>query len=425
MARVLASAVATSASSCVVVYLSGAHAYGFPSPDSDLDLKAIHVAKTADLLGFELPAPTVDRAEIIDGVEIDYTSNELAHALAGVLSGNGNFLERVLGRMVPHASPLLVELRPIVQRSLSHALTIRRCRRVRLEIASPTRAEVSTAKKLLYVLRTTLTGIHLLETGELEPDLTRVMGHYGLSDAAALVERAGGGIAEPGAARPLAARSVAPRVDRLFARLDEARERSALPEEPANESEVKEWLLAVRRCTVCVAVLVASVLDSGAARLGVHDLNSAGRSETRRDSRRYRDHAAIGALQPAPSARDGDHAAIRALKTASSRRYRHHTTVGPFAAPRPGRYRDHVTVGAFAALPPIRNRHLDSIRPAPFPRHLPPVTHAPASSRSAATNARRDRPAPRHQQQPRQVGSARTRGDLRLRWRDDRLDGRR
>jgi hypothetical protein len=35
--------------------LSGAHAYGFPSPDSDLDLKAIHVAKTADLLGFDVP----------------------------------------------------------------------------------------------------------------------------------------------------------------------------------------------------------------------------------------------------------------------------------------------------------------------------------------------------------------------------------
>jgi len=54
----------------VVVYLSGAHAYGFPSPDSDLDLKAIHVAKTADILGFDVPLPTVDRAEIIRGVEI-------------------------------------------------------------------------------------------------------------------------------------------------------------------------------------------------------------------------------------------------------------------------------------------------------------------------------------------------------------------
>lgn len=28
----------------LVVALSGAHAYGFPSPDSDLDLKAIHLA---------------------------------------------------------------------------------------------------------------------------------------------------------------------------------------------------------------------------------------------------------------------------------------------------------------------------------------------------------------------------------------------
>ena len=58
------------------------------------------------------PPPTVDRAEIIDGVEIDYTSNELAHALAGILGGNGNFLERVLGRMTAHASPLLERAAP-------------------------------------------------------------------------------------------------------------------------------------------------------------------------------------------------------------------------------------------------------------------------------------------------------------------------
>lgn len=54
----------------VVVYLSGAHAYGFPSPDSDLDLKAIHVADTAALLGLDPPTPTVDRAEIIEDVGI-------------------------------------------------------------------------------------------------------------------------------------------------------------------------------------------------------------------------------------------------------------------------------------------------------------------------------------------------------------------
>jgi predicted nucleotidyltransferase len=227
----------------VVVYLSGAHAYGFPSPDSDLDLKAIHVAKTADLLGFEVPAPTVDRAEVIDGVEIDYTSNELAHALAGVLGGNGNFIERILGRMVPHESPLLAELRPVARRALS--------RRVHRHYAGFAQNQLRflekepSAKKLLYVLRTTLTGIHLLATGELEPDLTRLMDDYGFADAAALVarkragERVGLDVAVLEAWRP--------RLDGLFVGLNEAREKSPLPEGPANESEVRDWLLAVRR----------------------------------------------------------------------------------------------------------------------------------------------------------------------------------
>ncbi len=145
----------------VVVYLSGAHAYGFPSPDSDLDLKAIHVAKTRDLVGFELPAPTVDRAEVIEGVEIDYTSNELAHVLSGILAGNGNFLERVLGdRRLATGSPLLSELAPIARRSLS--------RRVHRHYAGFAQNQLRaveqepTAKRLLYVLRTALTGVHLL-----------------------------------------------------------------------------------------------------------------------------------------------------------------------------------------------------------------------------------------------------------------------
>ena len=71
------------------------------------------------------------------------------------------------------------------------------------------------------------------------------MGRYGLSDAAALVERKRAG--ERVALDVALLEAWRPRVNGLFARLDEARETSALPEEPANESEVREWLLAVRR----------------------------------------------------------------------------------------------------------------------------------------------------------------------------------
>jgi predicted nucleotidyltransferase len=227
----------------VVVYLSGAHAYGFPSPDSDLDLKAIHVARTADLVGITMPAPTFDRAEIVHGVEIDYTSNELGHALAGMLAGNGNFLERVLGRMVAHASDLLAELRPIVQRSLSRRVH-RHYRGFAANQLQFLEKEPS-AKKLLYVLRTTLTGVHLLEAGELEADLTRLMDRYEVADAAELIERKRAG--ERVGLDPLLVEAWRPRVDRLLGRLDEARERTPLPEEPPNVGEVQDWLLAVRR----------------------------------------------------------------------------------------------------------------------------------------------------------------------------------
>lgn len=227
----------------VVVYLSGAHAYGFPSPDSDLDLKAVHVARTADLLGFEVPAPTVDRAEVIAGVEIDYTSNELAHALSGILGGNGNFIERVLGRMVAQASALLAELRQLTQRSLSRRVH-RHYRGFALNQLHFLEKE-PTAKKLLYVLRTALTGIHLLETRELEPDLTRLMDVYGLPEAAALVARKRAG--ERVGLDPAQLEQWRPRVDAIFQRLDEAREKSPLPDGPSNEPEVREWLLAVRR----------------------------------------------------------------------------------------------------------------------------------------------------------------------------------
>jgi hypothetical protein len=227
----------------VVVYLSGAHAYGFPSPDSDLDLKAIHVARTEDLLGLDTPVPTADRAEVIDGVEIDYTSNELSHALTGMLSGNGNFLERVLGRMSVLRSPLLDELRALAQGSLS--------RRVHRHYRGFAKNQLHflqvepTAKKLLYVLRTTLTGIHLLETGALEPDLTQTMNAYGVADTAALIERKRAG--ERVGLDPELLDLWRPRIDALLARLDAARERSLLPEEPRNEREIRQWLLHVRR----------------------------------------------------------------------------------------------------------------------------------------------------------------------------------
>ena len=110
----------------LVVYLSGAHAYGFPSPDSDLDLKCVHVAPTADLVGLTPVEDPTDRIEVIDGVELDYGSNELGPVLRGAIKGNGNYLERILGELVLGGdAALLAEAREIMRPLLS-----RRCARL-------------------------------------------------------------------------------------------------------------------------------------------------------------------------------------------------------------------------------------------------------------------------------------------------------
>lgn len=228
----------------VVVSLSGAHAYGFPSPDSDVDVKAVHLAPTAEVLGFPRALPSAERLEVLDGVEVDYSSNELGAVLQGVLRGNGNYLERFLSGHVLASSPRFDALRPLVQAALS-----RRVARHYAGFATQQRQEWerggrASAKKLLYVLRTCLTGTHLLLTGEVVTDVTALLPRYGLADASALVEQKRRG---EKAELPVAlAESWAARLDGLFASLRAAEEQSVLPEAPPNEAALEQALVRLR-----------------------------------------------------------------------------------------------------------------------------------------------------------------------------------
>jgi hypothetical protein len=159
----------------LVVYLSGAHAYGFPSPDSDLDLKCVHVAPTRELVGLQPAAETADHVEVVDGVELDYGSNELAPVLRGAIKGNCNFLERILGELVLASdATLFAEARAVVRPLLSRRIA----RHYIGFAASQLRLfdEKPTAKRALYVLRTTATGRHLLEHGELVTNVAKLSG---------------------------------------------------------------------------------------------------------------------------------------------------------------------------------------------------------------------------------------------------------
>ena len=229
----------------LVIYLSGAHAYGFPSPDSDLDLKCVHIAPTRELVGLAPVDDPGDRIDVVEGVELDYGSNELGPVLRGVLKGNGNYIERILGELVLGGdATLLAEARAVVAPTLSRRVG----RHYGGFAASQLRAfdDKPTAKRALYVLRTAATGRHLLATGELVTDVGRLRALLPaeLDELLAIKQRGERQQLEPEQAREWRTRLVA-----AIDAIDTAWPTSCLPPDPPPPAvdALDAWLRDVRK----------------------------------------------------------------------------------------------------------------------------------------------------------------------------------
>lgn len=122
--------------------------------------------------------------------------------------------------------------------------SLRTCETPNRQACGHRSAARTSAKKLLYVLRTALTGTHLLRTGELRVDLRSVAKEYGYGEAEALIAAKRQGeqalLSETDRAYWL------PRLDSLFAGLEEAQHESVLPPNPPASAELEDWLVALR-----------------------------------------------------------------------------------------------------------------------------------------------------------------------------------
>ena len=228
----------------LVIYLSGAHAYGFPSPDSDLDLKCVHIVPTADLVGLYPPGDPGDRIVVVEGVELDYGSNELGPVLLGALKGNGNYLERLLGELALGGDlALLAEARAVIRPTLSRRVQ----RHYKGFATSQLHAfdDKPTAKRALYVLRTAATGRHLLAHGEVVTDVARLRDFVPaeIDELIEIKQRGEKSVLEPEHAAAWRARLAS-----AIAAIDEHWTTSPLPVEPSPESvaAVDAWLRGVR-----------------------------------------------------------------------------------------------------------------------------------------------------------------------------------
>ncbi|GHB53614.1 nucleotidyltransferase [Streptomyces viridiviolaceus] len=222
--------------------VSGAHLYGFPSSDSDVDLRGVHLLPAADLVGLREPEETRSRMWDRDGVEMDLVTHDLRKFVRLMLRRNGYVLEQLLSPLVVHTTEAHRELAALAPGVLTshHAHHYRGFAGTQWRLFEKS----GELKPLLYTLRVLLTGIHLMRSGEVQAHLPTLLGQV---EAPAYVPEliAAKADREHGSADVDHAR-VRADVERLHGVLDEAQAASALPAAPTAYDALHDFVVRAR-----------------------------------------------------------------------------------------------------------------------------------------------------------------------------------
>lgn len=225
--------------------ISGAHLYGFPSPDSDFDLRGAHLLPLNDVLGLKVGEETVETSGIHDGLEIDLVTHDIKKFMGLMLKKNGYVLEQLLSPLIVHTTPEHEELKTIAADCITkhhahHYLGFAATQWKLFQKEDPPRV-----KPLLYVYRVLLTGIHLMRTGEVEANLIRLNETAKLSYIPELIERKVSG-PEKGTLDQANLSFHEQEYERLVAELEQAHEVSKLPETPSAATAINGLLVRLR-----------------------------------------------------------------------------------------------------------------------------------------------------------------------------------
>ena len=225
--------------------VSGAHLYGFPSQDSDFDLRGVHILPLENMISLDPRHETVEKEGIVDGIELDLVTHDVHKFFTLMLKKNGYVLEQVFSPLVVHTTAEHAELKEIAKDCITryhahHYLGFAATQWKLFHKESPPRV-----KPLLYVYRVLLTGIHLMRSGVVEANLRNLNEGFRLSYLDELIERKVTG--EEKGVLPAADLEFHEReYQRLVVELEQASADSHLPEVSGSRGALNDLLVRIR-----------------------------------------------------------------------------------------------------------------------------------------------------------------------------------
>lgn len=225
--------------------ISGAHLYGFPSPDSDYDVRGVHVLPLAEVVGLDSGRETVEVSEVRDGLEIDLVTHDVKKFFGLLLKKNGYVLEQLYSPLIVQTSAAHEELKELARGCVTrhhshHYFGFAETQWKLFDKERPRRV-----KPLLYVFRVLLTGIHLMRTGAVEANLRVLNEEFSLPYLPELIARKLQG-PERSTLEDADISFYHGEYERLRALLEESTQSSALPETPSARAALDDLLIRLR-----------------------------------------------------------------------------------------------------------------------------------------------------------------------------------
>lgn len=229
----------------IYLVVSGSDLYGFPSEDSDVDYRGAYLVGTNKLLGLKTPRDVIDI--LTDGNDI--VLFEMKKEIQLAIKGNCNVLEHI------NAKPILstaefVRMKQLVNNAFGKngiynsykGMATFNYKKFILQGRT-------TVKKYLYVFRGLMAGIHVLQTGVIEPDIERLNKYFKFKEVKDLIKLKREGIEKGVIPLDMDIGVIEARINDLFVKIDKAYAKSKIPERPSEDEigEIDEFLKTIRR----------------------------------------------------------------------------------------------------------------------------------------------------------------------------------
>ncbi|WP_341528944.1 nucleotidyltransferase domain-containing protein [Nostoc sp. UHCC 0302] len=225
--------------------ISGSHLYGFPSPDSDYDLRGVHILPVREVVGLNNGTETIEISEVRESLEIDLVTHDIKKFFLMLLKKNGYVLEQLYSPLILKTTPEHEELKLIAKNCITRHHSHHYFGFAQTQWKLFVKEEPQRVKPLLYVYRVLLTGIYLMQTGEIEANLINLNQVFNLPYIDDLISQKLTGLEKS----VLSNDDVAfhqREYERSRDQLQQAYEASSLPETPSAKADLHDLLVRLR-----------------------------------------------------------------------------------------------------------------------------------------------------------------------------------